>query len=85
MSRGFPCPITEEACENGSCTKTRCVEQVAQHGRAELERRAYEAGILIDLMTLLDPDPDKPQEGIDRNGTRVYLDRATGRWKPKTG
>jgi hypothetical protein len=63
MPRGFLCPITEGPCENGSCTRTRCSEQTSLEGRAELERMAYESGVLIDPMTLIDPDPEKPVEG----------------------
>lgn len=84
MPRGFLCPITEGPCENGSCTRTRCSEQTSLEGRAELERMAYEFGGPIDPMTLIDPDPEKPVEGRDRNGKTVYFDSTAGRWRPGT-
>ena len=81
MSRGFKCPITEEACENGLCTRTHCSDDAAQRQRAESERLDFEGGITIDHLTLLDPDPAKPAEGTDRLGRAAYRDPATGRWR----
>ncbi len=83
MSRGFLCPTTEEACENGGCVKDRCVERDTQEERAELDRKAYDNSVVINSLTLLDSDPNSPLEGIDRHGTPVYLDRQTGRWTPR--
>ena len=81
MSRGFKCPITDEACENGSCTRSHCADDATQEHRAEAERVDFEAGITIDQLTLLDPDPRKPVEGYDRHGRQVYYNPVTGRWR----
>jgi hypothetical protein len=80
MSRGFLCPVTEEVCENGACLAHRCVEQEGREKEAELAKKDYEAGIKIDLVTLL--DSEGPVTGEDRHGMRVYRRKPTDPWKP---